>query len=91
MSAHLPERPWDKGAMDIDIWPFAALRITTPRLEPRYPDDDLADSHSSAPKGIHDGVSMPCSEAWTRRQDRSGTGKVYGCGRRRIRGGGACS
>ena len=53
--------------MDATIWPFAALRITTPRLELRHPDDDdlfaLADL---AAEGIHDEDSMPFSEPWTR-------------------------
>jgi RimJ/RimL family protein N-acetyltransferase len=67
MPAHVPERPWDHGAMDVDIWPFAALRITTPRLELRYPDDDdlVALAHLAV-EGIHDPASMPFSEPWTR-------------------------
>ena len=41
--------------MDATIWPFAALRIRTPRLELRYPDDDdlVALGHVAA-DGIHD-------------------------------------
>jgi RimJ/RimL family protein N-acetyltransferase len=53
--------------MDATIWPFAALRITTPALELRYPDDDdlVALAHLAA-EGIHDPGSMPFSEPWTR-------------------------
>ena len=53
--------------MDATIWPFAALRITTPRLELRYPDDDdlVALAHAAA-EGIHDAESMPFFVPWTR-------------------------
>ena len=53
--------------MDASIWPFAALRITTPRLELRYPDDDdlVALAHAAA-AGIHDAESMPFFVPWTR-------------------------
>ena len=49
--------------MDATIWPFAALRVTTPRLELRYPDDDdlVALAHLAA-EGIHDPASMPFDE-----------------------------
>ena len=53
--------------MDVDIWPFAALRITTPRLELRYPDDDdlVALAHLAV-EGIHDPATMPFFVPWTR-------------------------
>src|SRR5215207_3371741 len=53
--------------MDATIWPFAALRIATPRLELRYPDDDdlVALAHLAA-EGIHDPASMPFYVPWTR-------------------------
>lgn len=53
--------------MDASIWPFAALRITTPELQLRYPDDDdLAALARLAAEGIHDPASMPFSVPWTR-------------------------
>jgi RimJ/RimL family protein N-acetyltransferase len=53
--------------MDATIWPFFALRITTPRVELRYPDDDdlVALAHL-ATEGIHDPSSMPFFVPWTR-------------------------
>ncbi len=53
--------------MDATIWPFAALRIRTPRLELRYPDDDdlVALGHVAA-EGIHDPAAMPFNVPWTR-------------------------
>ena len=53
--------------MDATIWPFAALRITTPVLELRYPDDDdlCALAHLAA-AGIHDPAAMPFYVPWTR-------------------------
>jgi RimJ/RimL family protein N-acetyltransferase len=53
--------------MDATIWPFAALRVTTPTLELRYPDDDdLVALMRRAAEGIHDPATMPFSEPWTR-------------------------
>jgi RimJ/RimL family protein N-acetyltransferase len=53
--------------MDAGIWPFAALRIRTPLLELRYPDDDdLAALAHLAAEGIHDPGSMPFFVPWTR-------------------------
>ena len=53
--------------MDATIWPFAALRITTPTLELRYPDDDdLVALAQLAAEGIHDPDTMPFFEPWTR-------------------------
>lgn len=53
--------------MDATIWPFAALRIRTPKLELRYPDDDdlVALAHLAA-EGIHDPATMPFFVPWTR-------------------------
>jgi RimJ/RimL family protein N-acetyltransferase len=53
--------------MDAGIWPFAALRVTTPTVELRYPDDDdlVALAHRAA-EGIHDPATMPFSVPWTR-------------------------
>jgi RimJ/RimL family protein N-acetyltransferase len=53
--------------MDHALWPFAALRITTPELELRYPDDDdlVALAHLAA-QGIHDPSNMPFFVPWTR-------------------------
>jgi len=53
--------------MDATIWPFAALRIRTPTLELRYPDDDdlVALAHLAA-DGIHDPNAMPFYVPWTR-------------------------
>ena len=53
--------------MDATIWPFAALRIRTPTLELRYPDDDdlVALAHLAA-EGIHDPATMPFFVPWSR-------------------------
>ena len=53
--------------MDATIWPFAALRVRTPTLELRYPDDDdlCALAHLAA-GGIHDPAAMPFLVPWTR-------------------------
>ena len=48
-------------------WPFFDLRIVTPRLELRYPDDDLlCRLVDVAAKGVHDPARMPFNEPWTR-------------------------
>ncbi|HLM17433.1 MAG TPA: GNAT family protein [Acidimicrobiia bacterium] len=53
--------------MDVTIWPFAALRIRTPALELRYPDDDdLCALARLSAEGIHDPGSMPFLVPWTR-------------------------
>jgi RimJ/RimL family protein N-acetyltransferase len=53
--------------MDADIWPLAALRITTPTVELRYADDDdLPALARLTVEGIHDPATMPFSEPWTR-------------------------
>jgi len=52
--------------MDATIWPFAALRVRTPALELRYPDDDdLCALARLAAGGIHDPDAMPFFEPWT--------------------------
>jgi RimJ/RimL family protein N-acetyltransferase len=53
--------------MDTTIWPLAALRVRTSRLELRYPDDDdlVALAHLAA-EGIHDRATMPFLVPWTR-------------------------
>jgi RimJ/RimL family protein N-acetyltransferase len=48
-------------------WPFFDLRIRTPRLELRYPDDDLlVELADIAASGVHEPDRMPFSEPWTR-------------------------
>ena len=47
-------------------WPFFELRVRTPRLELRYPDDDDAVALAAlAAKGIHPPDFMPFTHAWT--------------------------
>jgi RimJ/RimL family protein N-acetyltransferase len=51
-------------------WPLFDLRITTPRLDLRYPDDDLLMALADlAAQGIHDADAMPFSIPWTRSAD----------------------
>jgi RimJ/RimL family protein N-acetyltransferase len=53
--------------MDTTIWPFAALRVRTPTLELRYPDDDdLVTLAHLAAEGIHDPGTMPFFVPWSR-------------------------
>jgi RimJ/RimL family protein N-acetyltransferase len=53
--------------MDDELWPFAALRVTTPVVELRYPDDDdLGALARLAAEGIHDADAMPFNVPWTR-------------------------
>ncbi|MET0420093.1 MAG: GNAT family protein [Acidimicrobiia bacterium] len=48
-------------------WPFFNLRVTTPRVELRYPtDDDLARIVALVSEPIHDRDFMPFSVPWTR-------------------------
>ena len=48
-------------------WPLFDLRITTPRLELRSPnDDDLFALAGLLSEGIHDPSTMPFTEPWTR-------------------------
>ena len=53
--------------MVTDHWPFFGLRIRTPRLELRYPDDELVAAVADvAAAGIHDPDRMPFGVPWTR-------------------------
>ena len=50
----------------VDHWPLFGLRVVTPRLELRYPDDELCLALGElATRGIHDPSSMPFSIPWT--------------------------
>lgn len=52
--------------MTTSIWPLFGLRVTTPRLELRYVDDDLgAQLADLAAQGIHDPAFMPFAFEWT--------------------------
>jgi RimJ/RimL family protein N-acetyltransferase len=52
--------------MESPYWPLFGLRISTPRLEIRLPnDDDLGDLASLASQGIHDPATMPFLYPWT--------------------------
>jgi RimJ/RimL family protein N-acetyltransferase len=47
-------------------WPLFDLVVRTPRLELRYPDDELVVGMIDAIRGgIHDPATMPFSEPWT--------------------------
>ena len=51
---------------DSHPWPFYALRITTPRLELRLPDDeDIVELFAAAQAGIHPAGEMPFGVPWT--------------------------
>ena len=48
------------------IWPLFDLRVSTPRLELRYVDDELATELALlAAKGIHDADTMPFGIPWS--------------------------
>ncbi len=48
------------------IWPLFDLRVTTPRLELRYIDDELAEALAVlAATGVHDPGFMPFAVPWT--------------------------
>ena len=48
------------------VWPLFDLRVTTPRLELRYVDDDLAlELAELAARGVHDPGFMPFTVEWT--------------------------
>ena len=50
----------------VDRWPLFGLRVTTPRLQLRYPDDELCLALAElALDGVHDPSSMPFSVPWT--------------------------
>jgi RimJ/RimL family protein N-acetyltransferase len=47
-------------------WPLFGLRVVTPLIELRYPDDDLsAQVVALAARGIHDPATMPFATPWT--------------------------
>jgi RimJ/RimL family protein N-acetyltransferase len=49
-----------------DHWPFFALRVRTPRLELRTPDDEIGVQLGElAVRGVHDPATMPFSIPWT--------------------------
>src|SRR4029077_8029512 len=51
---------------DAHPWPLYALRITTPRLELRVPDDeDVVALFEAAQAGIHPAGEMPFGVPWT--------------------------
>jgi RimJ/RimL family protein N-acetyltransferase len=51
---------------DTHPWPLYALRITTPRLELRIPDDeDLVELFAAARAGVHPVGEMPFGIPWT--------------------------
>jgi RimJ/RimL family protein N-acetyltransferase len=55
--------------MPNEYWPFFDIRISTPRIELRYPnDDDLLAIARLAAEGIHDPAVMPFYVPWTRAQ-----------------------
>ena len=48
------------------LWPLFDLVVRTPRLELRYPDDELAAEIAElTAEPIHDPATMPFSIAWT--------------------------
>ena len=50
----------------VDHWPLFALRVRTPRLELRYPDDELAAALAElAADGIHDPGFRPFLRPWS--------------------------
>jgi RimJ/RimL family protein N-acetyltransferase len=50
----------------VDQWPFFGLRVRTPRMELRSPDDELGCRLGElAAEGIHDPATMPFGIAWT--------------------------
>jgi RimJ/RimL family protein N-acetyltransferase len=52
--------------MTNSLWPLFDLSVTTPRLELRYVDDDLAAQLASlAARGVHDPSLMPFRIPWT--------------------------
>lgn len=55
-----------------DIWPLFGLRIRTPRIELRYPNDDLlAAMWEAADRGIHPPEFLPFNVPWTEWGPRS--------------------
>jgi len=56
----------DTGRMLSEHWPLFGLRVTTPRLVLRYPDDnDAATLADIGAAGVHDPSTMPFQIPWT--------------------------
>jgi RimJ/RimL family protein N-acetyltransferase len=54
--------------MKIDSWPLVGLTVRTPRLELRYPTDELLDELVDVVRaGVHDPAKMPFYVPWTMR------------------------
>jgi RimJ/RimL family protein N-acetyltransferase len=52
--------------VDASVWPLFGLRVVTPRVTLRYPDDeDCAALAELAARGVHDPDTMPFSIPWT--------------------------
>ena len=52
--------------MRTDLWPLFGLAVRTPRLELRYPDDDMVyELAALTALAIHDPATMPFSIPWT--------------------------
>jgi RimJ/RimL family protein N-acetyltransferase len=52
--------------MDGSVWPLFGLRIVTPRVLLRYPDDDDVQALAAlAALGVHDRATMPFTYPWT--------------------------
>ena len=59
-------RACQSDAMSHRYWPLFDLRVRTPRLELRYPDDDLlVELAAVAAGGVHDASVMPFFVPWT--------------------------
>jgi RimJ/RimL family protein N-acetyltransferase len=56
----------DTRRMLVEHWPLFRLRVTTPRVELRYPtDDDAATLAEVGAAGVHDPAVMPFQVPWT--------------------------
>ena len=63
---------------DTHPWPFYALRIRTPRLELRVPDDeDIVELFEAARAGIHPAGEMPFGVPWTDGLQEPGALELY--------------
>jgi RimJ/RimL family protein N-acetyltransferase len=59
-------RGCQSDAMPHPYWPLFDLRVRTPHVELRYPDDDLlVELVRLAARGVHDPAVMPFSFPWT--------------------------
>jgi RimJ/RimL family protein N-acetyltransferase len=68
MGRSVPRGFWETRSVRYDesMWPIFGLRVTTPRLELRPVDPELAfDVLALAAKGIHDPSWMPFTMPWT--------------------------